>query len=255
MKYKIILLVTLFSSVSCGQLPVTSSLLNSAQLQNISNSVPLSQEDTAVNVYKSAISSTVSINVTASEKIRNRFVAVQGEGSGIIISKKGYILTNNHVTNNATTIKIQLSDNNKYDAKVVLSDPNFDIAIAKVDANLDKVNILPFGDSGSVQVGERVFAIGNPYGLAGTLTDGIVSSLNRDLTADDGSTLKGIIQTDAAINPGNSGGPLLNTKGEIIGINTGIFSPSGGNVGIGFAIPINNVKDVIRKSNLADLKS
>jgi serine protease Do len=162
-------------------------------------------------------------------------------GSGFLIDSDGSILTNNHVVENATKIVVKLSDDEEYEAKVVGRDPKTDIAVIRIDG---KAN-LPFaslGDSDRLEVGEWVVAIGNPFGLDSTVTSGIVSAKGRHIGQ---GPYDNFIQTDASINPGNSGGPLINLRGEVIGINTAIFSRSGGNIGIGFAIPINLVKEVL----------
>ncbi|WP_372794033.1 DegQ family serine endoprotease [Pontiella sp.] len=171
----------------------------------------------------------------------------RGQGSGFIISKDGYILTNNHVVNDADKIVVTLGDGREFKAKLVGTDPKTEVALIKIDGGED-LPTVPLGDSDALQVGEWVLAAGNPFGLSQTLTAGIVSAKGRDETgiAEYGS----FIQTDAAINPGNSGGPLLNIDGEVIGINTAIYTQSGGYMGIGFAIPINqavNIKDQLIK--------
>ena len=167
----------------------------------------------------------------------------RGQGSGFIISKEGYILTNNHVVNDADTIKVTLGDGREFDAKLIGADPKTEVALIKIEDGGD-LPTVPLGDSDALEVGEWVLAAGNPFGLSQTITAGIVSAKNRDDTgiAEYGN----FIQTDAAINPGNSGGPLLNIHGEVIGINTAIYTRSGGYMGIGFAIPIKqaiNIKD------------
>jgi serine protease Do len=163
----------------------------------------------------------------------------QGQGSGFIISKDGFILTNNHVVEGADSINVTLSDNREFDAKVIGTDPQSDVALLKIEdpANLP---VLPLGDSGNLEAGEWVIAIGNPFGLSQTVTVGVVSATGRSGVGI--SDYENFIQTDAAINPGNSGGPLLNGRGEAVGINTALFSRTGGYMGIGFAIPINMAK-------------
>ncbi len=172
-------------------------------------------------------------------------VPSSGAGSGVIIDKEGHIVTNHHVISNAQHLEVTLFDGSKWVASLVGVDPANDIAVISIKPSPDKLDPIPFGVSSTLEVGQKVLAIGNPFGLQGTLTTGIISSLGRTLRTDQGVTMENIIQTDAAINPGNSGGPLLNTKGELIGINTAIFSPSGGNVGIGFAVPVHVVKKVV----------
>ncbi len=165
----------------------------------------------------------------------------QGQGSGFIISEKGLILTNNHVVEGADVIKVILSDNREFVAKVVGTDPQSDVALVKIDdpANLP---VLPLGDSNALEPGEWVIAIGNPFGLSQTVTVGVVSATGRSSVGI--SEYENFIQTDAAINPGNSGGPLINGRGEAVGINTALFSRTGGYMGIGFAIPINMAKSI-----------
>jgi serine protease Do len=162
-------------------------------------------------------------------------------GSGFIIDADGSILTNNHVVENASKIVVKLSDEQEYEAKVIGRDPKTDIAIIKVNAK-GKLIAATFGDSDTLEVGEWVMAIGNPFGLDSTVTSGIVSAKGRHIGQ---GPYDNFIQTDASINPGNSGGPLINLRGEVIGINTAIFSRTGGNIGIGFAIPINLVKELL----------
>ena len=165
----------------------------------------------------------------------------QGVGSGFVISSDGYILTNNHVVDEANQIKIKLADGKEYDAKVVGRDPKTDLALLKAEG-VSGLHALQLGDSDSLKVGNWVVAVGSPFGLEQTVTAGIVSAKGRVIGS---GPYDNFIQTDASINPGNSGGPLLNTKGEVIGINTAIFSQSGGNVGIGFAIPVNMAKEIV----------
>jgi serine protease Do len=158
----------------------------------------------------------------------------QGQGSGFIISKDGYILTNNHVVGEADRMTVTLADNREFEAKLIGTDPKSDVAVIKIEGN--NFPVLPIGDSDRLAVGEWVIAIGNPFGLTHTMTVGVVSAKGRSHMGI--TDYEDFIQTDAAINPGNSGGPLLNLDGEVIGINTAIFSRSGGYMGIGFAIPI-----------------
>jgi serine protease Do len=165
----------------------------------------------------------------------------QSLGTGFIIDKEGFIITNNHVVEKADEIKVKFSDERELTAKVIGRDPKTDLALIKVDSD-KSFTPLPLGDSDKLEVGEWVVAIGNPFGLGNTVTAGIVSAKYRHLGA---GSYDNFIQTDASINPGNSGGPLLNTIGEVIGINTAIFSQSGGSIGIGFAIPINMAKDLL----------
>lgn len=169
----------------------------------------------------------------------------QGSGSGSIIDLKGHILTNHHVVSNAQKLEVTLADGSKWPANLVGSDPDNDLAVIRINAPKEKLKVIPMGDSRNLRIGQKVLAIGNPFGLERTLTTGVISSLGRTIRSDVGTLMEDIIQTDAAINPGNSGGPLLNSEGEIIGINSAIISPSGGSVGIGFAIPVNTAKRVV----------
>jgi S1-C subfamily serine protease len=172
-------------------------------------------------------------------------------GSGIVIDDKGHILTNNHVIEGASKIQVKLGESDhEYTAEVVGTDPASDLALIKVDAPTSELDPLTLGNSDAVEVGDPVVAIGNPFGLDRTVTSGIVSALQRQIQAPNGFSIDNVIQTDAAINPGNSGGPLINSAGEVIGINSQIEtggSGNDGNVGIGFAIPINTAKSVIQE--------
>src|SRR5262249_18870866 len=162
-------------------------------------------------------------------------------GSGVIVNPNGYILTNSHVVTGATDVKVSLSDKREMPGKIIGSDPGTDIAVVKIDT--DHLSVLPFADSSKVEVGDIALALGNPFGLGRTVTMGIVSATGRGgLGIED---YEDFIQTDASINPGNSGGALINVRGELIGVNTAILSPSGGNLGIGFAVPTNMVRTVL----------
>ena len=161
-----------------------------------------------------------------------------GLGSGFVIEADGYIVTNNHVVEDAAEVKVRLADEREFDAEVIGTDPQTDLALIKIDAT--GLPELALGDSDALRVGEDVIAVGNPFGLGGTVTRGIVSALGRDINA---GPYVDFIQTDAAINRGNSGGPLLNLDGEVIGVNSAIYSPNGGSVGVGFAIPSEHRRD------------
>lgn len=195
---------------------------------------------------KKVMPSVVSVDKT--EAMRNFFaeevLVNTGTGSGVIISSDGYVVTNNHVVANASKITVRLSDGHSYDAKLIGTDPRADIAVIKMQGG-GNFQAAELADSTKVEIGQWVMAVGNPLGYDNTLSVGVVSSLNRTLTADDNTVLTDTIQTDASINQGNSGGALTNDRGQVIGINSAIASPSGGSVGIGFAIPINRAKRTI----------
>ena len=167
-------------------------------------------------------------------------------GSGSIIDTRGFVLTNNHVINRAHRIYINLADGSQFEGTVVGTDPESDLAVLKFDPPQEMTLVaIPYGDSSNLLVGQKVLAIGNPFALERTLTVGIVSGLGRPIQIARNRVIRNMIQTDASINPGNSGGPLLDTQGRMIGINTMIYSPSGGSVGIGFAVPVNTAKRVV----------
>jgi S1-C subfamily serine protease len=174
--------------------------------------------------------------------------SVPAQGSGFVIDKAGHIITNYHVVEGASEVFVSFSENERIRAEIVGSDPSTDIAVLQIDVRARALSPLVLGDSDAVEVGDPVVAIGNPLGLERTVTAGIVSALQREITAPNGITIDRVIQTDAPINPGNSGGPLLNTTGEVIGVNSQIApDPEGGrgNIGIGFAVPIDTVKEVV----------
>jgi putative serine protease PepD len=194
------------------------------------------------------------VNITSTSIVRDWFEAYQsqgGSGSGSILNTQGHILTNYHVVRGpnklyADELEVTLSNDHKYKARVIDSDPDNDLALIKIDAPRETLTTIPLGDSKGLRVGQKVLAIGNPFGLDRTLTTGIVSGLARPIRSEmTDKLIEGVIQTDAAINPGNSGGPLLNSRGQMIGINTMIYSPSGGSVGIGFAVPVDTAKRII----------
>ena len=209
-------------------------------------------EQNNIDIYKANRLATV--NITSVVYQRNMFFQVfpaKGIGSGFIINEDGEIVTNNHVVSGSRNITVTLSDKRQFAATVLGIDRRSDLAILKIDAGR-KLPVVHLGDSDSVVVGQKVLAIGNPFGLEGTLTTGIVSSLGRSLDDEDGNPLEGLIQTDAAINPGNSGGPLLDSQGNVIGINTAIYgsqtaSGEAGSIGIGFAMPINRAKEKLKE--------
>ena len=202
------------------------------------------EEQNNIAIYKRVLPSVV--NITSNALVFNFFLGAvpqQGQGSGFILDKSGHVLTNFHVVENANRgIEVQLSNKHRYTAHLIGSDRVHDLALLQIDApNLQPVTLA---DSSNLAVGQKVYAIGNPFGLAGTMTRGIISSI-RSIRGAEGAPIEDAIQTDAAINPGNSGGPLLNSRGEVIGINTMILSNSDQSAGIGFAIPINTAKAVL----------
>lgn len=171
----------------------------------------------------------------------------RGSGSGFMWDNQGHVVTNYHVVERSASAKVRLSDQRVYDAQVVGASPRHDLAVLKINVPIDAPPPVPVGSSHDLQVGQKVFAIGNPFGLDHTLTTGIISALGRSIDNDAGGTIDDLIQTDAAINPGNSGGPLIDSAGRLIGINTAIYSPSGAYAGIGFAIPVDTVNRVVPK--------
>ncbi|HTR67985.1 MAG TPA: trypsin-like peptidase domain-containing protein [Terriglobales bacterium] len=202
-----------------------------------------SEEQNNITVYRKNIQSVVNITSRAMAfDFFNGLVPQEGQGSGFIIDKEGHILTNYHVIADAQRVEVTLHNRKKYPATVIGTDRAHDLAVIQIKAT--DLTPMVLGDSRNLQVGQKVYAIGNPFGLSGTLTRGIVSSI-RSVQEPDGMMIDEAIQTDAAINPGNSGGPLLNWHGEVIGINTMIASSVGQSAGIGFAIPINTAKAVL----------
>lgn len=205
-------------------------------------------ETNNIEVFKQASASVV--NITNSRLVRSPYSlnpqsVPQGSGTGFVWSEEGYIVTNFHVVQQANRVTVTLQDGSTFDARAVGLDPDKDIAVLKIDA--EDVDLVPvdLGDSGLLEVGRKVIAIGNPFGLDTTMTVGIVSALGREIDSVSRRKIRDVIQTDAAINPGNSGGPLLNSLGQLVGVNTAIYSPSGASSGIGFAIPVNTVKRVV----------
>jgi S1-C subfamily serine protease len=172
-------------------------------------------------------------------------VPTEGSGSGSILDKEGHILTNFHVIEGAQQVQVTLANGSSYAAGLVGQDPSNDIAVLRIEAPPEELTPVTLGDSSRLRVGQKIYALGNPFGLERTLTVGIISSLNRTLMSPNQRTIKSIIQIDAALNRGNSGGPLLNTKSELVGMNTAIASRTGEDSGIGFSIPVNTIKRVV----------
>jgi S1-C subfamily serine protease len=176
----------------------------------------------------------------------NVFEIPQGTGSGFIWDERGYVVTNFHVIENAQAAEVMLSDQSRWSAQLVGAEPEKDVAVLKIDAPRQRLPAIAVGTSHDLKVGQKVFAIGNPFGLDQTLTTGVISALGRQIQSVTGRPIQGMIQTDAAINPGNSGGPLLDSAGRVIGVNTAIFSPNGaGFIGIGFAVPVDTVNQIV----------
>ncbi|MDJ0840576.1 MAG: trypsin-like peptidase domain-containing protein [Acidobacteriota bacterium] len=205
------------------------------------------KEKTTVELFEQTAPSVVFI--TAKKRGYSFFREVQevprGTGSGFVWDKKGHIVTNQHVVEGGNAFEVVLMDQTSYDAKIVGWFRDKDLAVLKIDASPDKLQPIPVGATKDLKVGQDVLAIGNPFGLDHTLTTGVVSALNRTLESTNNRKISGAIQTDAAINPGNSGGPLLDSAGRLIGVNTQIYSPSGASAGIGFAIPVDTVNEVV----------
>src|SRR5579859_932810 len=202
-------------------------------------------ESINVRVYRQASPAVANILTKATEyDFFMDPVPVEGAGSGFVIDSKGFILTNNHVVEGAQTIEVVLGDQTRYPAKVIGADPRNDVALIKIEPKNKPLVALPLGDSSTIQVGQKVLAIGNPFGFQSTLTTGVISALGRTVQTSQTTFIDEAIQTDAAINRGNSGGPLINSHGEVIGINSAIYTPTGTTAGIGFAIPINTAKRI-----------
>jgi len=216
-------------------------------LVGYSNSIAKTEdEENNISIYRRVGPGVV--NITSVVVARDFFfnpVPREGAGSGSIIDTAGHVLTNHHVIRDSTKLEVTLNDGSKWPARFVGADPDNDLAVIKIDAPKEKLAVIPMGDSSELQIGQKVLAIGNPFGLGQTLTTGIISSLGRSIRSEAGTLIEDVIQTDAAINPGNSGGPLLDSKGKIIGINSAIISPTGASVGIGFAIPANTAKRIL----------
>jgi S1-C subfamily serine protease len=222
------------SPVAAGTIPANSSLT--------------SEELTNIRVYEGASRGVV--NILTKTMSYDRFFMLpspgEGAGSGSVLDKRGHILTNYHVVEGANKIEVTLPGGKEpYDGEIVGTDPENDIAVLKIDAPAEELFPVPLGASDNLHVGQRVYTLGNPFGLEGTLTTGIISNLNRTLPNRLGREMKSIIQTDAAMNPGNSGGPLLDTGGRMVGMNVAIATKSGQSAGLGFAIPANRIRQSV----------
>ncbi|MDH5560579.1 MAG: trypsin-like peptidase domain-containing protein [Deltaproteobacteria bacterium] len=205
-------------------------------------------EQNNIQIFKSAFKSVVYVNNSRIQRdyfSMNAYEIPSGTGTGFVWNQSGLIVTNYHVVQKADKVMITLWDHTSWDATLVGLAPDKDLAVLRINAPKEKLFPVKTGDSNQLEVGMKVLAIGNPFGLDATLTVGVVSALGREINSVSGRAIKDVIQTDAAINPGNSGGPLLNSRGELIGVNTAIYSPSGASSGIGFAIPGKTVKKII----------
>ena len=205
-----------------------------------------SEEQNNVEVYKTISPGVALITSTAyRQDFFGQVEEGQGSGSGSVIDDQGHILTNFHVIEGAQKLQVSFGGDKKYPARFVGGDPDTDLAVIRVEAPRDQLTVVPLGDSDKLVVGQKVLAIGNPFGLDRTLTTGVISGLQRPIRARNGRPIDAAIQTDASINPGNSGGPLLDSRGRMIGINSQILSPSGASAGVGFAVPVNTAKRVV----------
>ena len=215
---------------------------NGHDLSAIGEIVPsYSKKLSLIEIFKNSEAGVVRVNIQRAEES----ISPSGVGSGFVFDKKGHIITNAHVVEDAIKVVVTFLDGRSYNAEIVGVDTFTDIAVIKVNADLSLLSPIFLGDSSNLQVGEAIAAIGNPFGLSGSMTSGIVSQLDRLLPLDAGYSIPDVIQTDAAINPGNSGGPLLNMRGEIVGINTAIQSATGEFAGVGFAIPSQTVAKIV----------
>ncbi len=231
--------------VACAHRVIESGSLN-IERPVIADPTVATDEQNNIDIYRTVSPGVV--NIMSKGYTRNMFgvYPTEGSGSGAIIDDQGHILTNFHVVQGARQLEVQV-ENEKFPASLVGTDPDNDLAVIKINVPRDKLTVVRLGSSQGLQVGQKVLAIGNPFGLQRTLTTGVISGLERPIQSPrTGRTIEGAIQTDASINPGNSGGPLLNSHGEMIGINTQIISPNeGGSVGVGFAVPVNTAKKII----------
>jgi len=203
----------------------------------------LGKDLSLIQIFERAETGVVRVNIQRSEEV----VSTNGVGSGFVFDKNGHIITNAHVVENSDKVVVTFLDGRSYNAEVIGVDPSTDISVIRVDADSSLLKPLLIGDSSNLKVGMQVAAIGNPFGLSGSMTSGIVSALGRLLPQESGFSIPDVIQTDAAINPGNSGGPLLNSRGEVVGINTAIQSATGEFTGVGFAIPSNTIAKIVPK--------
>ncbi|MDQ3803890.1 MAG: trypsin-like peptidase domain-containing protein [Acidobacteriota bacterium] len=217
----------------------------SAEVAGVTDPSVATDERNNIEVFRAISPGVVAIHTTT--RPRGFFdPGGQGSGSGSVIDEQGHILTNNHVVDDAAAVAVSFGGDKTYPARVVGRDPDTDLAVIRVEnAPRELLRIVPLGDSDKLVVGQKVLAIGNPFGLDRTLTTGVISGLQRPIRAQNDRIIEGAIQTDASINPGNSGGPLLDSQGRMIGINSQILTPAGGSVGVGFAVPVNIAKRIV----------
>ena len=205
-------------------------------------------EKSTIQIFREASPSVVHITTLTHRRDRLSFNVLEipeGTGTGFVYDDAGHVVTNYHVIRTAQAAKVMLADNSSWEARLIGVEPDKDIAVLKIDVPPGRLKKVAIGESGNLQVGQKVFAIGSPFGLDQTLTTGVISGLGREIESVSGRPIEGVIQTDAAINPGNSGGPLLDSAGRLIGVNTMIVSPSGAFSGIGFAVPVDIVNQVV----------
>jgi S1-C subfamily serine protease len=205
-------------------------------------------EKSTITLFRQASPAVVNITAIGVQRdlfTLNLYQIPQGTGSGFVWDTSGNVITNFHVIQNADAAQVTLADQSNWKARVVGVAPDKDLAVLRIDAPANRLHPIPIGTSKDLQVGQSVFAIGNPFGLDQTLTTGVISALNREIESVTRRPIQGVIQSDAAINPGNSGGPLLDSAGRLIGVNTAIYSPSGASAGIGFAIPVDTVNRIV----------
>ena len=234
----------IFSLSSVVEIPNSELIVsNGNHLETVGEvtSIQTSSKFSLMEIFEKTEASVVQVNVRSADGR----ITPGNMGSGFVYSDDGYIITNNHVIDNAEKVTITFLDGESYIAQIIGTDSDLDLAVLKVQTGSTYLQPIPIGDSSKLKVGQEIAAIGNPFGLSGSMTSGIISQMGRLLPQDSGYSIPDVIQTDAAINPGNSGGPLLNMKGEVVGINTAIQSATGEFTGVGFAVPSNTVKKVI----------
>ena len=255
-RVRTVMLVVAFGLLAVALFPATKGWLSSVYYKGaaprpIATRASLGpDEETAIAVYRTISPSVVFVTSMQVRQDKSLFSFSTSQierdaGSGFVWDPNGYIVTNYHVVQNSETVQVTLGDQSLWTAQRVGTDPDKDIAVLKIDAPKELLPPIPIGTSGDLQVGQRVYAIGNPFGYDQTLTAGIISGLGREITSAANHPIKGVIQTDAPINPGNSGGPLLDSSGRVIGMNTAILSPTGAYAGIGFAVPVDCINRIV----------